>query len=198
MRESRFTRLESRGHPSRCRWRIDPRYESLLEAPHLLLDRTGRRRTGDKLIKPLGLNRRQRRTVRPSGLGFAWHTCSCLSWYAPNTKFLTGSWISDFTYVSTWQGGVYVAFVIDVFARRIVSWRVSRSMRTDFVLDALEQALYARQPERDSHLIHHSDRGSQYVCIRYSERLSEAGIEPSVGSKGDSYDNALAEIINGL
>ncbi len=107
-------------------------------------------------------------------------------------------WVSDFTYVSTWQGFVYVAFVIDVFARRIVGWRVSRSMRTDFVLDALEQALYARQPERDASLIHHSDRGSQYVSIRYTERLAEAGIKPSVGSKGDSYDNALAETINGL
>jgi len=107
-------------------------------------------------------------------------------------------WVSDFTYVSTWQGWLYVAFVIDVFARRIVGWRVSSSMRTDFVLDALEQALYARQPERDSALVHHSDRGSQYVSIRYSERLAEAGIEPSVGSKGDSYDNALAETINGL
>ena len=107
-------------------------------------------------------------------------------------------WVSDFTYVSTWQGFVYVAFVIDVFARRIVGWRVSQSMRTDFVLDALEQALYARQPERDETLIHHSDRGSQYVSIRYSERLAEAGIEPSVGSTGDSYDNALAETINGL
>ena len=107
-------------------------------------------------------------------------------------------WVSDFTYVSTWQGWLYVAFVIDVYARRIVGWRVSSSMHTDFVLDALEQALYARQPERDGALIHHSDRGSQYVSIRYSERLAEAGIEPSVGSKGDSYDNALAETINGL
>lgn len=107
-------------------------------------------------------------------------------------------WVSDFTYVSTWQGWLYVAFVIDVFARRIVGWRVSRSMHTDFVLDALEQALYARQPDRDAALIHHSDRGSQYVSIRYTDRLAEAGIEPSVGSKGDSYDNALAETINGL
>ena len=107
-------------------------------------------------------------------------------------------WVSDFTYVSTWQGWLYVAFVIDVFARRIVGWRVSRSMRTDFVLDALEQALYARQPELSDALIHHSDRGSQYVSIRYTERLGEAGIEPSVGSRGDSYDNALAETINGL
>lgn len=107
-------------------------------------------------------------------------------------------WVSDFTYVSTWQGWLYVAFVIDVFARRIVGWRVSSSMTTDFVLDALEQALYARQPDNDGTLIHHSDRGSQYVSIRYSERLAEAGIEPSVGSRGDSYDNALAETINGL
>ena len=107
-------------------------------------------------------------------------------------------WVSDFTYVSTWQGWVYVAFVIDVFARRIVGWRVSRSMRSDFVLDALEQALFDRQPERTEALVHHSDRGSQYVSIRYSERLAEAGIEPSVGSRGDSYDNALAETINGL
>jgi transposase InsO family protein len=107
-------------------------------------------------------------------------------------------WVSDFTYVSTWQGWLYVAFVIDVFARRIVGWRVSSSMRTDFVLDALEQALYARQPERSESLVHHSDRGSQYVSIRYTERLAEAGIEPSVGSRGDSYDNALAETINGL
>jgi len=107
-------------------------------------------------------------------------------------------WVSDFTYVSTWQGWLYVAFVIDVFARRIVGWRVSRTMTTDFVLDALEQALYARQPDADDALIHHSDRGSQYVSICYSERLAEAGIAPSVGSKGDSYDNALAETINGL
>ena len=107
-------------------------------------------------------------------------------------------WVSDFNYVSTWQGFVYVAFVIDVFARRIVGWKVSASARTDFVLDALEQALYARRAERDGSLVHHSDRGSQYVSIRYTERLAEAGIEPSVGSVGDSYDNTLAETINGL
>ena len=106
-------------------------------------------------------------------------------------------WVTDFTYVSTWQGWLYVAFVIDVYARRIVGWRASRSMHTDFVLDALEQALYARQPQ-PGELVCHSDRGSQYVSIRYTERLAEAGIEPSVGSKGDSYDNALAETINGL
>ena len=107
-------------------------------------------------------------------------------------------WVSDFTYVSTWQGWLYVAFVIDVFARRIVDWRVSSSMHTDFVLDALEQALYDRQPEQTDGLVHHSDRGSQYLSIRYTERLAQAGIEPSVGSRGDSYDNALAESINGL
>ena len=107
-------------------------------------------------------------------------------------------WVSDFTYVSTWQGWLYVAFVVDVFARRIVGWRVSTTMTTEFVLDALEQALYDRQPNPEDALIHHSDRGSQYVSIRYSERLAEAGIAPSVGSKGDSYDNALAETINGL
>ena len=113
--------------------------------------------------------------------------------HAPRPNAL---WVSDFTYVSTWQGMVYVAFVIDVYARRIVGWKVSNSMTTDFVLDALEQALHARQ--REGELVHHSDRGAQYVSIRYSERLAEAGIEPSVGSVGDSYDNALAETINGL
>jgi putative transposase len=107
-------------------------------------------------------------------------------------------WVADFTYVSTWQGHLYVAFVIDVYARRIVGWKVSSTMRTDFVLDALEQALYARKPFDQGGLIHHSDRGSQYVSIRYSERLAEAGIDASVGSVGDSYDNALAETINGL
>ena len=106
-------------------------------------------------------------------------------------------WVADFTFVSTWQGFAYVAFIIDVYSRFIVGWRVSRNMRTDFVLDALEQALHARQPA-PHRLIHHSDRGSQYLSIRYGERLSEAGIEPSVGSVGDSYDNALAETINGL
>ena len=107
-------------------------------------------------------------------------------------------WVSDFTYVSTWQSWLYVAFVIDVYSRRIVGWRVSSSMHTDFVLDVLERALYARQPERNGALTHHSDRDSQYVSIRYSEGLAEAGIEPSVGNKCDSYDNALGETINGL
>jgi putative transposase len=107
-------------------------------------------------------------------------------------------WVSDFTYVSTWQGFTYVAFIIDTFANRIVGWKVSRSAKTDFVLDALEQALYARRPAHQGGLIHHSDRGSQYVSIRYTERLATAGIEPSVGSVGDACDNALAETINGL
>ncbi len=107
-------------------------------------------------------------------------------------------WLSDFTYVATWAGFVYVAFVIDAFARRIVGWRVSRSMQAGFVLDALEQALHARRPTQGNGLIHHSDRGSQYVSIKYTERLADAGIEPSVGSVGDSYDNALAETVIGL
>ena len=107
-------------------------------------------------------------------------------------------WVSDFTYVATWRGFVYVAFVIDTFARRIVGWRVSRTAHADFVLDALEQALHDRRPFAGGGLVHHSDRGSQYVSIRYTERLAEAGIEPSVGAVGDSYDNALAETINGL
>jgi putative transposase len=107
-------------------------------------------------------------------------------------------WVSDFTYVATWSGFVYVAFVIDAFARRIVGWRVSRSARAEFVLDALEQALHERQPLQRAGLIHHSDRGVQYVSIKYTERLAEAGIEPSVGSVGDSYDNALAETVIGL
>jgi len=105
-------------------------------------------------------------------------------------------WVADFTYVATWAGFVYVAFVIDVFARRIIGWRAARSMHTDLVLDALEQALWARSGARG--VVHHSDRGSQYVSIRYSERLAEVGVEPSVGSVGDSYDNALAETIIGL
>ena len=107
-------------------------------------------------------------------------------------------WLSDFTYVATWAGFVYVAFVIDAYARRIVGWRASRNAHASFVLDALEQALHERRPQHRGGLVHHSDRGSQYVSIKYTERLAEAGIEPSVGSVGDSYDNALAETINGL
>jgi putative transposase len=107
-------------------------------------------------------------------------------------------WVSDFTYVATWTGFVYVAFVIDAYARRIVGWRVSRSAHPGFVLDALEQALHDRRPVSGGGLVHHSDRGVQYVSIKYTERLAEAGLVPSVGSDGDSYDNALAETINGL
>jgi putative transposase len=106
-------------------------------------------------------------------------------------------WVSDFTYVATWAGFVYVAFVLDAYARRIVGWRVSRTAHAGFVLDALEQALHERRPVQGG-LVHHSDRGVQYLSIRYTERLAEAGIEPSVGSVGDSYDHALAETINGL
>ena len=101
-------------------------------------------------------------------------------------------------YVATWAGFVYVAFVIDVFARRIVGWCVSSSLRSDFVLDALEQAIYTRCDDTVGDLVHHSDRGSQYLSMRYTERLADAGIEPSVGSRGDSYDNALAESVIGL
>lgn len=107
-------------------------------------------------------------------------------------------WVSDFTYVATWAGFVYVAFVIDVYARYIVGWRVSRTAHAGFVLDALEQAIHDRRPIHRGGLVHHSDRGSQYLSVKYTERLAEAGIEPSVGSVGDSYDNALAETINGL
>ena len=107
-------------------------------------------------------------------------------------------WVSDLTYVATWRGFVYVAFVIDAFSRRIVGWRVSSSLRSDLALDALEQAICEREEVRADRLVHHSDRGVQYLSIRYTERLAEAGIEPSVGSRGDSYDNALAETVIGL
>lgn len=115
--------------------------------------------------------------------------------HAPAPNML---WLSDFTYVSIWSGFVYVAFVIDAYARRIVGWRMSRTAHASFVLDALEQTLHERRPVHRGGLVHHPDRGAQYVSIRYTERLAEAGIEPSVGSVGDSYDNALAETINGL
>jgi len=155
--------------------------------------------TVERLMNKLGLAGARRgkrlRTTTPD-------TCAPCALDRVNRQFKARRpnelWVSDFTYVSTWQGWLFVAFVIDVYARRIVGWRVSHSMQTDFVLDALEQALYARQPQLSDHLVHHSDRGSQYVSIRYTQRLAEAGIEPSVGSKGDSYDNALAETINGL
>jgi transposase InsO family protein len=107
-------------------------------------------------------------------------------------------WVSDFTYVQTWSGTVYVAFVIDVFARRIVGWRASTSMKTQFVLDALEQAIWQRKTPDNKSLVHHSDRGSQYLSIKYTERLAEAEIDLSVGTVGDAYDNALAECVIGL
>ena len=107
-------------------------------------------------------------------------------------------WVVDFTYVHTWAGFVYVAFVIDAFARRIVGWKVSTSATAGFVLDALEQAIHARRPSAEDGLIHHSDRGVQYLAKNYTQRLAEADLVPSVGSVGDSYDNALAETINGL
>ena len=136
--------------------------------------RTCRTTVGDDTaVRPADLVQRQFTATRPNQL-----------------------WVADITYVATWAGFVYVAFVIDVFARRIVGWRVASTMRTDLVLDALEQALWSRTGTQG--LIHHSDRGSQYLSIRYSERLAEASIESSVGSRGDSYDNALAETINGL
>lgn len=127
----------------------------------------------DSADKPLDLVNRQFTAQRPNQL-----------------------WVADITYVATWSGFVYVAFVVDVFSRNIVGWRVMKSMQTQLILDALEQALWARGKPKG--VIHHSDRGSQYVSIRYSERLSEAGFNASVGSVGDSYDNALAETINGL
>ena len=107
-------------------------------------------------------------------------------------------WVPDFTYVAAWKGFVHAAFVIDAYAGKIVGWRVSTSAHAGFVLDALEQAVHERRPPKAAGLVHHSDRGSQYLSIRDTERLAEAGMEPSVGSVGDSYDNALAETINGL
>jgi len=127
----------------------------------------------DSLARPADLVNREFTAVRPNQL-----------------------WVADITFVATWSGFVYVAFVTDVYSRRIVGWRVSRSLKTDLVLDALEQALWSRT--KTEGLIHHSDRGSQYLSIRYTEKLAEAGIDASVGSVGDSYDNAMAETINGL
>jgi putative transposase len=156
---------------------------------------------------------RVRRLMRDLGLrgvvrGRAWTTTTQADPAAPqpadlvNRRFTATRpnqlWVSDVTYVATWSGFVYVALVIDVFARRIVGWRVSSSLRTDLVLDALEQAIYARCDDAVGDLVHHSDRGSQYLSMRYTERLADAGIEPSVGSRGDSYDNALAESVIGL
>jgi transposase InsO family protein len=123
-----------------------------------------------------------------------------MAWLPPPVRVAAANmlWVSDFTYVATWQGFAYVAFVIDAYARRIVGWRVSASAHAGFVIDALEQAVHDRRPVKGAGLVHHSDRGSQYLPIKYTERLGEAGIEPSVGSVDDSYDNALAETISGL
>ena len=155
--------------------------------------------TVERLMRSLGL----RGVVRGKK---AWTTVSDDALARPqdqvNRRFDTDRpnalWVADLTYVATWRGFVYVAFVIDTFARRIVGWRVSNSLQTDIALDALEQALWTRQINRETGLIHHSDHGSQYLAIRYADRLLEVGISPSVGSVGDSYDNALAETINGL
>jgi putative transposase len=156
---------------------------------------------------------RVRRLMRAMGIagavrGRAWITTTQASPEADRPRDLVDRhftatrpnqlWVSDFTYVATWRGFVYVAFVIDVFARRIVGWRASASLRTDLALDALEQAIYDRCDTHTGDLIHHSDRGTQYLSIRYTERLADAGIELSVGSRGDAYDNALAETVIGL
>jgi putative transposase len=155
--------------------------------------------TVERLMRGMGLKGViRRRTVRTT-IGDKAAPCPLdhvnRRFHAPAPNQL---WLSDFTYVATWSGFVYVAFVIDAYARRIVGWRVSRTAHAGFVLDALEQALHERRPVRGEGLVHHSDRGSQYVSIKYTDRLAAAGIEPSVGSKGDSYDNALAETVNGL
>jgi putative transposase len=156
---------------------------------------------------------RVRRLMREMGLvgatrGRAWITTTQADAEAKRSRDLVDRhftatrpnqlWVSDFTYVATWRGFVYVAFVIDVFARRIVGWRVSSSLGTNFVLDALEQAIYDRCGDGPAGLVHHSDRGTQYLSIRYTDRLADEGIATSVGSRGDSYDNALAESIIGL
>jgi transposase InsO family protein len=157
------------------------------------------RRTVARLMKTMGLQgvirgRRVRTTIGDKAAPCPLDRVN-RQFNAPRPNML---WVSDFTYVATWAGFVYVAFVIDAYARRIVGWRVSRSAHAGFVLDALEQALHDRRPVSGAGLVHHSDRGVQYVSIEYTERLAEAGLEPSVGSVGDSYDNALAETINGL
>ncbi|MEO1077833.1 MAG: IS3 family transposase, partial [Bacteroidota bacterium] len=151
--------------------------------------------TVERLMRALGLKGvvrgRRARTTIPSNTGCPEDLVRRdFSPDAPNRL-----WVADLTYVATWSGMVYVAFIVDAFARTIVGWRVSSSLRSDLALDALEQALHARDGEG---AIHHSDRGVQYVCVRYTERLEEAGLHASVGSVGDSYDNALAESVNGL
>lgn len=155
--------------------------------------------TVERLMRELGLEgirrgKKKRTTIpdekaqRPADLVDRDFAASC-----PNRL-----WVADLTYVATWSGFVYVAFIFDAYSRFIVGWRASTSLRTDLVLDALEMAIWARQHESLSELVHHSDRGSQYLSIRYTERLSDAGASLSVGSRGDAYDNALAETIIGL
>jgi transposase InsO family protein len=156
--------------------------------------------TVERLMRQLGLHgvirgRKGKRTTCPSSATGRPPDLVTRRFVATRPNQL---WVADLTYVATWRGFAYVAFVIDVFARRIVGWRVSSSLRTDLALDALEQALYDRPRASAEPLIHHSDRGAQYLAIRYTDRLAEAGIVPSVGSAGDSYDNALAESIIGL
>lgn len=156
--------------------------------------------TVERLMREMGL--------RGTGRGRAWKTTTQADPAATQPADLVDRrfvatrpnqlWVADVTCVATWRGFVYVALVIDVFARRIVGWRVSASLRTDFVLDALEQAIYDRRDAGVTGLVHHSDRGTQYLSMRYTKRLAEAGIAPSGGSRGDSYDNALAESIIGL
>jgi putative transposase len=153
-----------------------------------------------RLMRRLGLagavrGRAFRRTTIPDALATRPPDLVTRQFTAPRPNQL---WVADLTYVATWRGFVYVAFVIDVFSRRIVGWRASSALRSDLALDALEQALYDRPIHNSERLVHHSDRGVQYLSIRYTERLAEAGIELSVGSTGDSYDNALAETVIGL
>ncbi len=152
-----------------------------------------------RLMKVMGLQGvirgKRLRTTVPDKAASCPHDHVNRQFQAPRPNVL---WVSDFTYVSTWGGFVYVAFVIDAYARKIIGWQASRTAHAGFVLDALEQALHERQPVSDSGLVHHSDRGVQYLSIKYTERLVDAGLVPSVGSVGDSYDNALAETINGL
>lgn len=164
-----------------------------LRREHVLVARC----TVERLMRAEGLRGVVRgqsiRTTRPDLATERPHDLVQRAFHASRPNAL---WVADFTYVATWRGFVYVAFVIDVFSRRIVGWCAASSMRSELVLDALEQALYDR--ETDGGLVHHSDRGSQYLSIRYTERLAEAGIEGSVGSRGDAYDNAMAESVIGL
>jgi transposase InsO family protein len=155
--------------------------------------------TAERLMRALGLRGvvrgEPRRTTTPADPATGPRDLVARDFTATRPDQL---WVADLTYVATARGFAYVAFVIDVFSRRIVGWRVSRSLRSDLALDALEQALAERAPASGGGLVHHSDRGVQYLSLRYTERLAAAGVEPSVGSRGDSYDNALAESIIGL